>query len=212
MTAAEIIAEVDDHGFAHISATRKASYLNQVVKDICKRQPWPFLEQTLTLTFDGTNPEPSNLPADLRAVISVIDPSSGMVIRHERLDVLEKGMGSQMTAVGSATFFYFVGKQLRFVQIPASTWTARLRYLRKPATLTDASTEAAILVPAENHEVIVKGILKHLYDQEDDPEMGARMEGHYENGIQRMTDPEWLIQYDRPEMVWVMDADEYDMY
>ena len=61
MTAAEIIAEIDDAGFDDKDTSIKLSALNEVYWEVCGLEPWPFLEKTVTLAFDGSSGVPTNL-------------------------------------------------------------------------------------------------------------------------------------------------------
>jgi len=88
MTIADILTELDDHGFQDISSVRKMGYINDVTADICSREPWPFLEDsTDTFPLVAGQREPV-LPTNFRASLSLVVPSLARVLVPERADTI----------------------------------------------------------------------------------------------------------------------------
>lgn len=210
MTITELLSEINDHGFEDTLTTRKIAAINFAIKNISQRRPWPFLEKVLTLTFDGSSAAPSNAPADLRAVMKIMDTSTGRRVRFKRTDDMEELHGSELTAAGDPYLYYFEGTQLRIWKIPSATKTLRSRYLRTAPNVAEGDPEASIIIPPDYHEAIVFRSLMRLYDLEDDPELSQRFEVHYENVITQMADALMTLQHDEPEYVHVVDADDWD--
>jgi hypothetical protein len=208
MTVQDIIDELSDHGFVDTSVTRKMWMINDTVYDICSRSPWPFLEKTIDLTFDGTNPYPSNFPSDFRAVIDLYDPVTGVNLQPLRLDQADKTYGSYLATGGNPIAYYFLDGQLRVFNIPGSTQVLRISYVAEHPLLVQTDVEATILIPKYHHRAIVMGALWKLYDMEDDPELAVRFEQHYENRINTMRDDIWMKQFDRPDRIYVLDDDD----
>lgn len=212
MTVTDIENEINDHGFEDTLATRKIAAINFAIKNISQRKPWPFLEKVTTLAFDGTNPYPTvgSTPTDLRAVMKIMDLSTGRRVRFKRTDDMEEQYAKNLLDAGNPYFYYFEGSQLRVYQVPGATQTLRLRYLRTAPNVADGDPESAIIIPPDYHEAIVFRALFRLYDLEDDPELSARFEAHYENVLQQMTDALMIQQHDEPEYIHVVDDDDFD--
>lgn len=210
MTVDDILSEINDHGFEDTLSTRKVQAINFAIKNIAQRKPWPFLEKVMTLTFDGTNPYPSNAPSDLRAVKKILDTSTGQRVRYKRTDDLEEQYGAHLLDSGTPYYYYFEGTQLRFYQVPTASQTLRLRYIRTAPDVAAGGAESTIVIPAPYHEAIVFRALMRLYDLEDDPELSQRFEAHYENAIAQMTESLITQQLDEPDFIHVVDDDDWD--
>jgi hypothetical protein len=212
MTPQDIITELNDHGFSDLGSTAQLRAINQSHRNICYRRAWPFLEKTLTLTFDGVNSTPSNAPTDLRAVKKIMDPVSGKRIRYMRTDDFEEQYVTTKTTVGTPILYYFVGSQLNVYQVPPATQTLYSRYLKTVASVGAADPESAFALPAEYHEAIVFRTLMRLYDLDDDSALSARFEAHYENVMAQMSDALLIQQQDEPEFIHSVDPDDFDYY
>lgn len=213
MDVTDMISELNDHGFTDTTSSRKVSMLNDALWDAASRWPWPFLETSLDLNFNGASAIPTNLPSNLGPVIDVVDVSNqNYRLDPKTVDDLDR-TGTDYTTVGPAQTYYFIGNSLYLWPIPpATTGGIRLRYYKVPAALTDTTLSAAIEWPVRHHRVLVLGALYRLYDLEDDPELSARFQQHYETRLQQMLQDVFMRQYDRTEYVRV-DADfDLDFY
>lgn len=212
MNVADIVAELDDHGFSDTASTRKLAFLNDTVWDICSRLPWSFLEAEVDLTFDGTNPQPTNWPANFKAALMVTDPTTGNQIRWERWDSVQRTFANAMTQGGAPNVYYFVAKKGRFYPVPGASQTLHMLYLRRHPTLLQSDLESAILIPADHHEAITLGTLVKLYRMEDDPELSILFKGEFEERLAKMTEDLERTQYDSNDMVFMVDPEDYDAY
>ena len=212
MTPADILSELDDHGFADTSTTRKMSVLNDTIADVCSREPWPFLEKEITLTFDGTNAYPSNLPTDFSKVLGIQDLLLGRPIRFERWEVIRKKFGSNVTQqnLGDAMYYYFVKGQPRIYPTPAASSSMQLEYVCWHPTIQQSDPETAILLPPRHHRVLTLGSLYKLYSLEDDPELASAFEAEYEHRISIMREDLIRVQYDSPDHIYMSDIDYFD--
>ena len=209
MDAPAILSEIDDHGFSDTSSTRKVALLNATYWRICGMKPWPFLEKTVALNFDGTNAFPSNLPTDFKAVKSIWGTNGP--IHWNRLETLRRAYGTDMTTVGQPIYFYFLGTQLRFYPVPpVGTGTLQMDYIHRPAALTSATTEANIIIPLQYHRLLVAGTLVKLYRMEDDPENAAEFAQEFKELFNEMFADMWQLQFDRPDQVFITDPEEFD--
>jgi len=211
MDYAALSAAFDDHGFTYVSSTRKVAWINDIVADICSREPWPFLEASLTLTFDGSSATPTNLPTNLKSVLSVVDPTTGISLMPLRLDEFEKHHQTDSEDIGTAQQYYFdTSRSLKVWQIPAATTTLRMKYLKYHALLTSSSVEADILIPSQHHAVIQDGCLWKLHRMEDSMSTASSFKQDYENRLVQMRAEIWARQYDRPDHIQILDSDFYD--
>lgn len=209
-----LISELDDHGFGDTPTTRKVGVINDTIADVCSREPWPFLEKELTLTFNGSTSVPSNTPADFSKAVGLHDPSTGAAVSWERWEVIRKRYANQLTTLGlgAPINYYFVGGQLKVYPIPASSQTLDLDYVCFHPTVAQGSLETSILIPARHSRVIVLGSLYKLYSMEDDPELSAVFSAEYEHRISIMREDLIRVQYDTPDRIFVQDPDDYDDY
>jgi len=201
----DMIDEFNDHGFTDTSVTRKVALINDTIWDICSREPWPFLEKKLTLDFDGTNPNPTNWPADFRALLSLVRTDTGDPLDPERYDVMERKYGQTLKSPGQPVAYYFLGDTLNIYFVPSVNQTLDLAYLCTHPMLTESSLATDILLPSQHHRAIVLGTLYKLYDMDDDFDIGASFQAQYEDRIIKMRNELWLRQYDRPDRIYGID-------
>lgn len=208
MDVSEIISVLSDHGFADTGTPRMMAAINDVYWDTCAREPWPFLEKSFSLTFDGTNANPSNYPTDVATVTHIVDTVNGQRLYPMRLDELRTTYSTILTKADIPQFYYFIGSQLYVYPVPAASQTLLLAYLQFPAELTDVSTENNIVLPARFHSILWNGALFQLYDMEDDPELASKFENRYERKIELMRNQVWLRQADRYDTIEIIDRED----
>jgi len=200
-----MIDEMNDHGFTDTSVIRKVALINDTVWDICSREPWPFLEKKLTLTFDGINTAPTNFPSDFRAAVSLIRTDTGAPLDPERYDVMKRRYGQTLTQSGDPCVYYFLAGKLNVYFLPSAQTTLDLEYLATHPKLVQASLETDLLIPAQHHRAVVLGSLYKLYDMDDDFDIGASFQAQYEDRITKMRNELWTKQYDRPDRIFGID-------
>jgi hypothetical protein len=213
MTVAEMMSELSDHGFDDASDARMLAVLNDANRDACSRRPWPFLEKTILLTFDGSSGVPTNSPSDLRAVTSVGIVAGGDTCSTQpqwmRRDVWLSAYASAMTTTGTPTVFTFLKGAPSFYPIPPASMTIQMDYVCRPAALADNTAEADIEMPPDFHRnVIVNGALYKLYAMEDDTDIAPTFETYYENALQTMVEFCETQQYQRSDVVYPVDLED----
>lgn len=202
-----------DHGFSYVGSTTRYRVLNDVVADVCSREPWPFLEASINLTFDGSSAAPTNLPSNLLSVLSIIDTATGMSVAPLRIDEFEKRHQTDSSNTGIAQEYYFDGdRALKVWQIPTSTTTLRMKYLKYHPTLSTTFAEADLLIPARHHPVLIDGCLWKLHRMADSLETAGSFKQDFEERLQLMRNEIWMRQYDRPDHIQVLDTDFHDYY
>lgn len=204
-----LITLLNAYGFTDTDTTTKVNAIQAALRSILVRKPWPFLEATKTLAFDGTNPFPTTSTSDMRAVMKIMDLSASTPrrVRFQRTDDMEEQF--LLTTAGTPYYYYFVGSQLRIYQIPSATQTLYLRYLRTAPVITENTTEAGLLLPPEGHEALEFRTVANLADLDDDNDVAARFEAKAENAIAQMTEALIAQQHDQADYVHVLDIDDY---
>lgn len=208
MDISEILTELND-SFEDTVEARKVSVINEIISDICSREPWPFLEATAAVNITAGNNTPT-VPTDLRAVLTFSIDSERRVLQPERTDTMMKGYN--LTATGDPLYYYFVGEELRLWPVPTRALTGTLFYLKNHPKVTSTTLEAAILIPARHHPLITLGSFARLYAREDDGELAVMFERLYEQRLKTMQNDTWKKQYDRPDRIVDLWADDYDLF
>lgn len=210
-----MILELGDHGFDAVSATRQLATLNAAYWDVCGREPWPFLEKFVRLTFNGSSYEPVTPVTDLRAVWSMkLEGTSGIggtPVNYIRTDDYDQALGNNsIIATGTPSIFTIDGqKALHFYPAPSSTQVVRLRYISRPAALTAGTLEAAIAIPPEyQRDTIVNGALYRLYSMEDDTDIAPTFQTYQERTLEMMREFCWSDQYQRPDYIHPTSLDD----
>jgi hypothetical protein len=212
MDVSEILSELVDHGFEDTSTERKLAKINDAIWDIESREPWPFLEKTVALNFDGASPAPTNMPTDFKTALWLFDLTNGVSLWPERLSTIRDRYGNQISLVSDPASYYFVAGQIRLYPVPpVSTGRFQLDYIATQVELTENDVSTSILLPARHHQAIVLGALFRLYKMEDDPENGNMFQIDFENKIQQMHEDLFRRQYQRSDQIFVIDEDDiYD--
>ena len=211
MSPQDILDALSDYGFTDTTTTRKMEKINSTIHDITTREPWPFMEDSIDLNFDGSSAVPSNFPSDFQAELDVMDLSTGRKLQPLRLQEADARVNLSLTEVATPLYYYFIGRQLMVAPIqPAGSATHRMRYVRVHPDVLQTDPESAILVPKEHHEVVLLGTLVKLYDMEDDTDLSVRFQQLYEKKYSDMRGAIWMRQYDRPQHIVVTDAHDYD--
>ena len=199
--------ETDDE----LTDDRKLEAINEAYWDACSREAWPFLEASVTLTYDGLGGNTAqNDPGDI-GVVTTIVRSDGAIIDTWRRDDFLENYGSVLTQTGSPRLFYMEAEHIKVWPIPSAADSITVQYIRVPAALTDVSAESAIALPPRWHRsVLLKGALIELAILQDDPDTAQVYKAEYEEGIARMTEDLFPQQTMRPDFIHVVDSDNYD--
>jgi hypothetical protein len=214
MDVEAMIDELEDHGFDDASDERMLAVLNDAYWDACAREPWPFLEKTVVLSFDddsgGTSDE---WPTDFRAAFTMAVTtgntiSSASKVKRMRYDDWLEQYGAT-TASGIPLVWYTIGNTAYFYPTPSSDIKITMGYLQQPAALADATAETDIVIPVAFHRsVIVNGALFKLYAMEDDTDIAPTFETYYERGLQNMREYCWRKDYSTQDIVHPVDIDD----
>ncbi|HEY6020438.1 MAG TPA: hypothetical protein VIY48_11170 [Candidatus Paceibacterota bacterium] len=214
MNVLDGITILNNHGFEDTDETQKMAFINDTIWEIDGMEPWPYLYKSVNLNFDGTNPYPSNLPTDFAKVKWITDLTTGSSIWPERIETIRSRIGKDFAMAGDPNVFYFLGNQLRLWPVPpSSTGRFLLDYKAVQPTLTSASAEAAILMPARYHMLWVIGTLARLYNMDDDPELASVKKAEFDERVTKMRMDLFAQQEMRSDQIYMTDPDEgYDPY
>lgn len=214
-SVADILQELDDHGFEDTSTARKTAMINDSYFEILTLEAWPFLEDDSTVTALSSTTALANVPADFSKVLVLKDETDDYVYIPERLDTVKK---SFEISGAQPYVYYFIGNTIHVYPQADEDTSLRLYYIKAPNELTGAGTsadsyagssaESAILLPVRHHRLLVLGALVRLYSMEDDPELAAVFDFHFDRKLERMREDVWKRQYDRPDRIHVVDDDD----
>lgn len=209
MDVSEILRLIDNHGFTDTDQADKVEFINDALWDLCSREPWPFLEKSLALTFDGSSATPTNFPSDFKSLLSVVDTQYPRRLYPVRIEDFRSQLGNSSTTAGDPVYYYFLARSFFVWPVPPATNTTTvMTYLARQTELTASSVETAILLPKEHHKAILDGALARLYFQDDDPELAADRDQSFEKRISTMREEIWKVQYDRADTIEIIDNDD----
>lgn len=201
--------EMDLYGFDDLDTNQKVLLLNEAYLDIVTREPWPFLENVVTVTApSGTskitnNASVSTNVTDLASVLSMVNTTDDIVMEPERTDIIEKNFRTTGNDISYVSKYYFIGEDLYVYPALPEAKTFRIYYIRIPTDLTSSTTSANILLPSRHHSIIVFGALVKAFLVNDDPQ-AAVFQNMYESRYQQMRNDLWLNQYDRTDRIHVV--------
>lgn len=210
MDVSEILTLINNHGFTDTDINDKLVSINDALWDICSREPWPFLEKSIALTFDGSSATPTNWPADFKALTSVVDTQFPRRLYPLRIEDFRAQLGAVSSQAGDPIYYYKLANAHFFWPIPPVTKTSVvMTYLARQTELNDASLEAAILLPKEHHTAILDGALARLYFEDDDPELADNRRQAFERRLVSMRQEIWKNNYDRPDTIEIIDSEDF---
>jgi hypothetical protein len=214
MDVPTMLSVFDAYGFEtddEMTDARKVEALNETYWDAASRESWPFLETSVTLTFDGTSGVPTNDPGDIGMVMTALRTSDGWVLEPARSDDFYENYGSNLTLVQSPFLYYFEGNATKFYPVPSSSDTVLVKYIKVPTELTATSIESAIVFPKRYHRsVLVMGTLARLAVMQDDIDLANGYERLYEKALALMIEDVFKQQSQRPDFIHAADSDNWD--
>lgn len=210
MDVSEIMDAADDHGFSEYADATKLVYLNAVYHDLLHRESWPFLEAEANLTFiAGTATASSGWPTDFGKLLSLVSTTDGLPLVPMRKDELRKALPANLTDQGTPRLYYWTASTLSVWPVPDGTRTLKLEYVKQAADLSTGTLEAAILLPARHHDVLLLGLLERLALLDDDLQLSQHFKQLKDEKYERMREDLWRRNFDRPDTVLDLTADDY---
>ena len=208
MTVQQIIDELASYGFEDIADAEKVRIINDVIQDVCSRDPWPFLAtETTAATVDSAGKVGGI--TDLGSILFIVDTTSGMALRWMRWDEFTRRFALQLTQAGDPYIYFFKGDDLYVYPID-TTPTLRIGYQKIPATVVQNDNEAAIAIPARHHWLIVEGCLTKLFAIDDDLENASAHKSMFDERMITMRQDLFKLQWDEADSIRVFADDWYD--
>lgn len=201
------IDTMQDYGFEDFEQTTLARLLDDAHKEVCLREPWPFLEKQETIVQAGADDTVTTV-GSLGQVLAFVNTTDNNVLVPMRNDAQFKDFVYDLTEVAVPTRYYFIADQLYLWPIPDGSKTLKIRYLQQPSTLTVASADTAILWPSRHDSVVLYSALSKAYLINDDPQ-SAVMQQVMEQRLQVARNDLWMKQFDRTDRVIVLDDNDY---
>lgn len=201
------IDTMEDYGFDDLDRTTLARLIDDAHKELCLREPWPFLERDETIT-QAANDNSVSTTLTLGKVLGLVNLTDKYVLEPLRTDGQLKDFIVDLSKTGSPTHYYFVGDTLYLWPTPDRATSLRIRFLTEPTTLVETSQDSAVLWPAKHDSVILYAALSKAYFINDDPQGGVLqqvMDARYQIARADL----WMKQYDRTDRMIVLDDDEF---
>lgn len=201
------IDTMEDYGFDDLDRTTLARLLDDAHKELCLREPWPFLEREESIT-QAANDNTLSTTLALGKVLGLVNTTSKYVLQPLRTDGQLKDFVGDLSLQGDPTHYYFVGDTLYLWPTPEAATSLRIRFLTEPTTLVETSQDSAVLWPAKHDSVILYAALSKAYFINDDPQGGVLqqvMDARYQIARADL----WMKQYDRTDRMIVLDDDEF---
>lgn len=210
MDVSEMITMLDQHGFEDEEEADKVRVLNITLQDICTRDPWPFLEASVTLDASLEVDADTGLvttPDDFGSLLTVVSTDSqGRQIQFIRRDEHLKRHSGQLSQTGYPYHYFFLAGQLYFWPIPTSGEYV-LDYIRVHDAVVANSASDDFLLPARHHDTIPIGAIWRLHAKEDDAENALLFKSQYDELIAGMRQDLFKTQWDSPDSIQVMEDD-----
>jgi len=205
------IDTMEDYGFDDLDRTTLARLIDDAHKELCLREPWPFLETQLSFTQAANSNaiNPSGFATNaLGKVLAFVNKTNNTILTPIRSDEQLKTYVTDLDVLGNPTNYYFVGDDLYIWPTPSSSIELRIRYLTEPTTLIEDSADSEILWPFKHDSVVLYAALSKAYFINDDPQ-GAALQQVMESRLQIARNDLWAKQYDRTDTIQVLDNDYF---
>lgn len=203
----ELLDTMEDYGFDDVQRSTLARLVDDAHKELCLREPWPFLEREQPIT-QAANDNSVTTSSTLGKVLAFVNKTDNTILEPLRTDSQMKDFVYDLDMTGTPTNYYFVGDQLYVWPTPDATKQLRIRYLTEPTTLTSDSDDTEFLWPAKHDSVLLYAALSKAYFINDDPQ-GATLQQVMDTRFQIARNDLWMKQFDRPDRVVVLDDNDY---
>lgn len=201
------IDTMEDYGFDDLDRTTLARLLDDAHKELCLREPWPFLEREESVT-QAANDNTVTTTNTINKVLALVNTTNRYVLVPLRSDEQLKDYVNDLSLTGDPTHYYFINDTLYLWPTPAASTNLSIRFLTVPSTLVETSADASVLWPSRHDSVVLYGALSKAYFINDDPQ-GAALQQVMEARLQTARADLWMKQYDRTDRVIVLDDDDF---
>ena len=198
----EILEELDDYGFSHLSEKRKLSLLNHAYRRINKIEAWPYLQNTeVTVPYTG---RVVTTPSDFLRPISLFidDSGSRRQLRYATVDYFEREINVGPDVYDDVPRWFIFGggdPELDNNTLnvypglpPGQTRNLLLRYIKVAPALDirlnnlGFEEETELLLPPRHRETLCLLALSNLFALERDAGMSAYFRDMYNEAFADM--------------------------
>lgn len=171
MNLTALQAAIQAKGYTTDTASLQIQFINEVYREICGIQRWPFLEaqDTSISTVAGTTGYSVAGIANLREIDAVRIEVTALQ-QYDTLNYMDPQEFRDMEHIDrdqSTPFFWtFINQTLRFYPVPDQVYTVTIDYVLAPADLAVGSDVP--LLPSVYHDVLVWGAIESLAFRERD--------------------------------------------
>lgn len=201
------IDTMEDYGFDDLDRTTLARLIDDAHKELCLREPWPFLERAETIT-QAANDNSVTTTSALGKVLALVNKTDNVVLEPLRTDSQLKDFVYELDDTGVPTHYYFIADTLYLWPTPDVAKQLRIRYLTEPTTLVETSNDSEVLWPSKHDSVVLYAALSKAYFINDDPQ-GVTLQQVMDARLQIARNDLWMKQFDRPDRVVVLDDNEF---
>lgn len=203
----ELLDTMEDYGFDDLDRSTLARLLDDAHKELCLREPWPFLERAETITQSAGDASVTTT-SPLGKVLAFVNKTDNLILEPLRTDSQLKDYVFDLDTTGPPTHYYFIADQLYVWPTPDAAKQFRIRFTTEPVTLTATSDDSLILWPAKHDSVMLYAALSKAYYINDDPQ-GATMQQVMDARFQIARADLWMKQFDRPDRIQILNDDEF---
>ena len=124
----ELLDTMEDYGFDDVERATLARLVDDAHKELCLREPWPFLERAETIT-QAANDNSVTTTSTLGKVLGFVNKTDNVVLEPLRTDSQLKDFVYELDDTGVPTHYYFVADTLYLWPTPNAAKQLRIRYL-----------------------------------------------------------------------------------
>jgi hypothetical protein len=170
MTLAQLQAAIQAKGYTTDTATQQIAFLNEIYREVCGMNRWPFLEAQDSSLSTAVGTSAYTLPFANWRNIDAVRIEIAALQQYDNLRYCGVQEFREMEHIDrdTSTPFYwtFYANQLHFYPVPDSVYTVRIDYIVEPADLA-AAGDVPVL-PTQYHDVLVWGAIESLAFRERD--------------------------------------------
>lgn len=198
------------HGFDDLSDTDAIEMLNdgqnQLVVDLVGA---PLLKKVATFATDANSNTMASQPTDMRQIIELVDIDNSNKLRWMSWDQHMTAHITELDKKGNARIFDFFNSTLFIWPAPEIPVNLMALFTYKPADLTVTPDATPSWLPPEHHRLIPMRALVDASQVEADLDIGEQFMADYTRRFERAREALWTSQYDRSDVVEVVDEDDY---
>lgn len=180
---------IRDNGYSGAEIT---NYLNDTLNDIYNEYRLPFMEATTTFTMAAGTADISNgvgLPSDYVQAIDIFITTSGLertlqYVDYRELDAQYPDPTDGRYGQGQPRFWYNFADTINVFQLPNTTYTATMRYYKKPVLL--ASDADIPDLPSNFEEILVVGAAYRVLQVKDNYDQAAILQNKYDELLAKL--------------------------